>query len=79
MTVLELEARKASIIRRVLDMDDDKINILDEILQKLNSPMPCVFTKEEQRAQIEQGIKDQAAGLGRSHEELAEKYKSRTA
>lgn len=79
MTVLELEAKKASIIRAVLEFDDEKIGILDEVVQKLVSSRPCTLSQKEQRSQIEQGIKDQKAGLGRSHEDIVEKYKNRTA
>jgi len=75
MTALELEIKKKELLQQI-----DSEEILDKMQKYLRrikrSTPPCQFTPEELRAQVIQGEKDAQKGLGISHEDMRNRYKS---
>ncbi|GEM_PF-1979857 len=60
MTTLELEFKKNSIIRRILDINnEDIVNKVSDFIEKVSSTPPCSYSEEE----IVQGIDQFMADL----------------
>lgn len=77
MTIIELNARKAEIVRAILnDIEtEEALDALSDLLRKLHVSRqpPCQYTVEELNDRAEQAIRDYEAGKGIPHEEIKRK------
>ncbi len=72
MTALELNARKAEMIRLILnDMNSEAAVVeLESTIHRLTARPPCRYTPEEIRASAEEAIRQRRQGGYTPHEEI---------
>lgn len=76
MTLAELNARKAALVKTILN-DVDSPDILAEINALISSrlgKMPCQYTPEELKARALIAIEQMNQGEGTPHEEMKKKF-----
>jgi hypothetical protein len=63
MTVLELQAKKAELARRILSLDDESvINKLSNLYSNLTNNYPCDYSVEEVALACEKAIQQHKEG-----------------
>lgn len=75
MTSIEMNAKKAELIKYIINIDNEEIlNRLDAILIGLTEKKrPCSYTADEIKAGVSEAIAEYEAGKGISHEEIKRK------
>ncbi|MCS2891938.1 hypothetical protein [Parabacteroides faecis] len=81
MTIIELEASKAELVREILNIDNSEtIGKLRKYLSKIRSNKqevsPCEYTLEEVRQRLSVTGKDAIAGIGISGDEMEQHMKN---
>ena len=72
MTTIELNAKKAEMVRFILNEVNSEliVNELERVIRKLTTSEPCCYTPEEIRASAEEAIRQREEGRYTSHEEM---------
>lgn len=79
MTVLEIEAKKAELVRTILNYVDSEevLNELSNIVKKLTTKMPCMYSPEEIRLGADRFLDALNSGDNNkfiSHEDVLKKH-----
>ena len=72
MTTIELNAKKAKMIRFILNEVNSEVVVdeLERIIRKLTTSEPCSYTPEEIKASAAEAILQRKEGRYTSHEEM---------
>jgi hypothetical protein len=75
MTSLELQTKKADLVRSILNSDNEEIiNKLSDLYKKLTvKNYPCDYTQEEILQSCKEAIEEYKAGGGTPHDKIKRK------